>query len=963
MIARGVCRYCSAALLLCVWLLATPLLRSQNAPSSLPQSRTAPNSPVHQGGATFTAARRQAPPLTRVDQVRKLNQQQAASLVPVQLHGVVTAFSGYRNSFFFADEKTGISVDRTDHAVVRVGDMAVISGTSGAGLFAPVVNASSVRVVGRSAMPVAGNATYGDLIGGRQDSQWIAVQGIVHSARISPVFGHDALVAVVDLGGGSIQVVLHDFAGIDYARLVDTTVRIRGVCYTTFNEKRQFIGVALAVPDRKYMEVLQPARDDLFLAPVTPVRNALQFGQMAHRIKVSGIVTYQAPGHALYLQDGTDGIEVQTSALEVVKPGTRVEALGFPVMGEYAPLLEDGLLHVTDMAPPVAPRRVEARDVIAHNQGFVYAPYDQQLVQIQATVVENLVQADQRVWILRQQDKIFQAFIPLSAATAEMADLGNGSNLLLTGICTVHTDSSREPVSFSLLVRSASDVVILKRTPWWTAGHTLLLLAALAAITLAVVLWIVVLRNRVQQQTSMLRESEERFRSLAQHDVLTGLPNRLMLEERILKCLTRCKAEGAKAAFFTIDLDRFKHINDTYGHQIADECLKTVGERLRSCVRKEDTIARTGGEEFTLVAAGLADGEAARRVASDLLELFHDPIIVPGHEIDITISVGAALYPDDGTDSNTLQRRSDQALYAAKRAGRNRVVFATKALAASSELVTAIESSLRETLRSGGFSLHYQALYDGAGAIRRFEALLRTTDERLVEAGLATFIAIAEESGLIIPLGKWVLEEACHQIAEWQSLGIRSCQVAVNVSARQLLHKGFADEVLAILARLHVDPALVQLELTETAVMTELAPAAEAVSRLAKAGLTFAIDDFGTGYSSLSRLRELPIKTLKIDRSFVQGLVHDEGSYSIILAIIQMAKSLKVHVVAEGVETLDQFSILKEMGCDLFQGYLFARPAPAAAAIQALVENRAKTKSFVGAPAAPRSFGVSPAAR
>ncbi len=408
--------------------------------------------------------------------------------------------------------------------------------------------------------------------------------------------------------------------------------------------------------------------------------------------------------------------------------------------------------------------------------------------------------------------------------------------------------------------------------------HTLLVLAIVAGVTLLAMLWVAILRHRVERQTRMIRAGEERLRDLAQHDLLTGLPNRLLLEERIAKCLTSSKKDGLRAAVLTIDIDRFKQVNDMFGHPLGDECLKLIAARLRSRVRRVDTIARTGGEEFTLVVGRLSETEGAMRVAENLLELFQDPLKLPGHEVKISISIGGALFPEDGEDTETLRKRSDQALYEAKRTGGNRAVFATPELCRSNELAVTIETALRDGLRENQFVLHYQPIYDSFGVVCRFEALLRTTDARLQELGPTKFIPVAEESGLILPLGRWVLEEACRQIGEWQNLGLTPCPVAVNVSARQLQQRGFADEVLRTLEQYGIEPEFLELELTETTVMAELDSVADMVAQLAEAGITFSIDDFGTGYSSLSRLNDLPIKFLKIDRAFVDRLEMDNGA-------------------------------------------------------------------------------------
>ncbi|MBC7924915.1 MAG: hypothetical protein H7039_04590, partial [Bryobacteraceae bacterium] len=390
------------------------------------------------------------PDLTTVRGVRALELYQARQDRPVKVRGIVTALSGWRNSFFVQDSTAGISVDRTDKADVQVGDEVEVTGRSGAGMFAPVILASYVRVVGHVSPPLARRVTYGDLLGGREDSQRIEVSGVVHSARITKLFERDALTLSVELGGGSMTVLLQDFAGIDYNRLIDSTVRVRGVCSTQFNQKRQFVGLGMFVPDRRDIDIVQPAEDDPFGGSTTLIGNILQFGQAQHRVKVAGISTYQVPGRALYIQDGNDGIRIQSSSTELVVPGSKVEAVGFPMRGEYAPVLKDGLVRIVGHASPIKPVRIRALDVISQQMGFNHVPYDEQLVSLEGTVAESHLQGGQRVWILRQGSEVFEAHLPLSAAVDATEYIG--SVVLLTGICTVHGDSDHNPVSFSILL-------------------------------------------------------------------------------------------------------------------------------------------------------------------------------------------------------------------------------------------------------------------------------------------------------------------------------------------------------------------------------------------------------------------------------------------------------------------------------------------------------------------------------
>lgn len=371
-------------------------------------------------------------------------------------------------------------------------------------------------------------------------------------------------------------------------------MRLRGVCATDFNQKRQFVSLDLYVPSQKFMTVLEPARVDPFAASAMPIGNALQFGQAQHRVKVSGVSTYQSSDRGIYLQNGNNGIRIQTIAAQFIETSRQVDAVGFPALGEYGPILEDAFLRELGPATPIVPLRIEAQNVITQDGDFYQVPYDQQLVQIKGMVEESHVAGGKRVLILRDRNEVFEASFPLSGkGSAPVTDIG--SLLLLTGICVVHVDLDHNPVSFGILMRPVPDIVVLSRASWWTAAHTLAILAALTGLMIVVILWVVILRNRVQHQTNVIRQSEERFRHLAQHDYLTGLPNRLMLEEHITHCLEVCTAEHTIAAVFTIDIDYCKRINDTHGHIVGDECLKIVAARLRGTVRKVDVIARIGG--------------------------------------------------------------------------------------------------------------------------------------------------------------------------------------------------------------------------------------------------------------------------------------------------------------------------------------------------------------------------------
>ena len=893
--------------------------------------------PLHGQALNTTGFDQATGTLSSVASIRHLTPEQATQKVPVHLVGVVTALSGFGQSFFVQDGTAGIAVDRTDTLEVHVGDQVEITGVSNPGYFAPTVISSKVVIQGQSPLPRPLPVTYVKLNGGLQDSQWVEVEGVVHTARMGTVFDKETLILGLDVGGNAVKLLIQDYAGIDYQHLVDAEVRVRGVAATEFNEKRQFLGISFFVPRRSDLEVLQPANPDPFAGPTLPVRNAYLFGQVPHRVKVAGIVTWQNPGHFLFIQEGEDGIGVKVASPEVLELGTPIEVAGFPAMGEYAPILEGAIFRVVGKPHPISPIRIHASEVILQDSYFNRARHDGQLVQIQGKVIESRYEGVIRTLIMGEQNQIFEAVLAGAGVNAKRI-LPNGSIVSLTGVCTIVSDEEHSPTSFEIKLRSEEDIVIVKKASWWTAVHALWILSLAVAGMVIVVLWVLVLRNRVERQTYLIRKSEERFRELAERDVLTGLPNRLGLEEHISACLQRCQENQRRAAVMTIDIDRFKHINDTYGHAAGDECLKVVASRLRNAGPETDTIARTGGEEFTLVAGGLNSAEDAERISSAILDLFRDPVVLGELEIVVTVSVGCGIYPDDGVETAELLKRSDQALYEAKRTGRNRVVFATHELNARFDKVAATETAVRNALRTGTFTLAYQPIYDAAGTMRRMEALLRTSDPLLGSVGPAAYVPVAEGCGVILPLGRWVLQAVCRHIVAWKAAGMDVCPIAVNISASQLLQHGFAEDVLQILESFDLHPSVMEFELTESVAMADFDAVIEKMNRLARAGVTFSIDDYGNGSSSIARLYRLPIKSLKINRGFVQNAEGNSGTHTVMKAVIKMAPSLNLQTVAVGIERQEQFDLLRAYGCDLFQGFLLARPMPAVEITKILVQ-------------------------
>jgi diguanylate cyclase (GGDEF)-like protein/PAS domain S-box-containing protein len=422
---------------------------------------------------------------------------------------------------------------------------------------------------------------------------------------------------------------------------------------------------------------------------------------------------------------------------------------------------------------------------------------------------------------------------------------------------------------------------------------------------------------------------EEELRHNALHDALTGLPNQRLFYDRLQVAMVQAKRTGDKLAVCFVDLDRFKVVNDTLGHRIGDALLKEVAARLALTLREGDTLARLGGDEFVVLLPQVTDTNAASKIAQRLLESLQHPVTVDNRELFVTASVGVSLYPDSGLDPESLVKNADHAMYRAKEIGRDTYqVYAAKDGEANEML--ALETSLRRAIKNDELRLFYQPQIElASGKIVSVEALVRWQHP---ERGLVPpldFIPLAEETGLILPIGAWVIGEACRQIAQWQRLGFPPVRVAVNVSARQFRHKSFVESVQSVLEANGVEPSQLEIELTESVTMYAGEAELQALARLKFLGVRLAIDDFGTGYASLSNLKRFPIDVVKIDRSFVNDCLNSTDDAAIVKAVVSMGHALHLQVVAEGVETREQMAFLQLLGCDGAQGYLIGAPMPA----------------------------------
>jgi len=426
------------------------------------------------------------------------------------------------------------------------------------------------------------------------------------------------------------------------------------------------------------------------------------------------------------------------------------------------------------------------------------------------------------------------------------------------------------------------------------------------------------------------KASYERIQHLAHFDALTNLPNRALLNEHLDMAIAVAKRNQTQLAIVFLDLDRFKIVNDSLGHHAGDLLLQIVSDRLKSCVRETDTVARLGGDEFVVLLGCIRESSDAARVAQKVVEAIAIPFILDGNEVNIGASIGIGIYPDNGLDSPTLIKNADAAMYHAKEHGRNNYQFFSSVMNDKAFEQMALENDMRWALKREEFFLHYQPQIDAlTGKIVGVEALIRWQHPKRGLVPPFNFIPLAEKSGLIVAIGEWVIKTACAQNVAWQKEGLAPILTAVNIAAQQFKQKDFRESVIQILDDTGLAPHLLELEITESAIMENAESMLDTLHSLKEIGLHLSIDDFGTGYSSLSYLKHFPIDKLKIDRSFVMDITNDSKNNAIVETIIHLGHNLKLKVIAEGVETAEQLATLKELRCDEIQGYFFSRPLSA----------------------------------
>ena len=536
-----------------------------------------------------------------------------------------------------------------------------------------------------------------------------------------------------------------------------------------------------------------------------------------------------------------------------------------------------------------------------------------------------------------EKTRLLQSLIETRAALFEgaLAHIQNGKKA--AALESITTDAAKQT-----LVRSdelfdqfgASQAVLFARRTEELQESSRFSLVTFYVATFCGLILLGLVYYLVYRDITERRQAEEKLRVVATHDPLTALPNRTLLHERLSHALARAQRHGRQLAVLFVDLDRFKNVNDTLGHEAGDRLLQVAAQRLYDCLRETDTMARQGGDEFVVLMDELTGHEPITRVAQRILDAVGQPFFIDGQELHITASIGISVYPEDG---RTLLKNADIAMYRAKEKGKNNYQFYSAQIDNYSVERLALESGLRRALERDEFTLHYQPKVNiASGLITGMEALLRWQHPELGSIAPGRFIPIAEENGLILPIGAWVLKTACIQNRAWQRQGLRRFSVAVNLSPRQFAGETLLDDVKSALDASGLAPSDLELEITESMVMNNPEQAVNLLRQLKELGISVAIDDFGTGYSSLAYLKRFPIDSVKVDRSFIADIPDDIDSMAIAQAVIAMAHNLRLKVVAEGVESEAQLGFLSGEGCDEIQGHYFCE-ARAANEISAIM--------------------------
>ncbi len=878
------------------------------------------------------------PPLRLITTAREahsLPSKEAFRGYPIHLQGVVTGYFPRPGGDIrmWVHDRTGSIYVIAPHGAVGIpvaGTVVDVRGISEPGGFSPIVDDADVSVIGHAKLPTdAPRVTLTYLRTGASDAQWVEVEGVVHSVQEAD--GEVTLqLAMADgiITAKTLKEELHD-----YSNLIDSTVILHANAAPLFNDNRQVVGARLLFPSLEALWIVRAAPKDPFQLPVTAVRSLSGFDrvkEVLHRAHIRGRVTLQWKGSLLCVTDPTHGICAQTTQTTPVQVGDLMDVVGFQASGDAGPILTDAIFRPAGSHRDLLPAKLTVEEAQRSEN-------DNNLVEVEGKLIGRDLGAKDTTLVLESGNSIFDVMLPKDLARPEQIRWANGSLLRVTGVCSVsidtRTSAQREgeavSKSFGILLRSPDDVLVLKHPSWWTPAHALAVLSIALVVVLVVLVWVISLKRRVHEQTSMIRDSEVRFRHMAEHDSLTGLATRPVLHERLGQALARAARDQTHVALLMLDLDRFKQINDTLGHDAGDHTLRVTAERITDVVRRTDTVARIGGDEFVVLIGDLADPEDAEKVAEKIVAGLSAPIEIQNTMVPVSASVGICTVAGSEMDAAALLKSVDAALYHAKAQGRNCFQMFTPAMARATSERLRLQAGLAQAMELNELELHYQPLVSfETGRLTGFEALLRWRSKAMGLLPPDAFIPIAEESGLIVPIGEWVLQQACREVGALEREMGQSLMLAVNLSPLQFRQHDLATKIEQTLKENRRPPATLEIEITESMLMDDSNQTTETLARLRELGVHTALDDFGVGFSNLSYITQFAIDRLKIDRSFVNNCLVDKNTLAVIRAIIAMAHGLDVGVVAEGVETAEQFVLLRREQCDTAQGYFLSRPVP-----------------------------------
>ena len=879
--------------------------------------------------------------LTTAREVHELPASEAAKSFPVHIRAQVTYFDQYSDSrhasMFIHDETGGIFVlvptrSSWPQGLPVTGSLIDIHGVSAPGDYAAIIVQPQIQVIGRSTAKFsAKRVTLAHLLTGVEDSQLVEISGVVQSVFQT----RTNVILEVAMQDGTISAVTVKDGSVDYLHLIDSHVRLRGNASALFNHDRQLTGFRLMFPDQSSITVDKSGSGDPFSLPLRSISSLSRYepeSSSFHMVHLRGIVTLQWPGSLVCFQDQTRPLCAQSQDAAPLEIGQSVDVAGFVALGGYHPTLFHAVFEPGRTGRAPVPLSVSAEQAINGN-------YDGELVTINGRLVSFDLAAKDKTLLLTSDGVLFPVVLPASSDVTSLASLKMGSTLHITGVCAVNLDTQMtsrgdgHPVitSFRILMRSPEDARIVESPSWWTPVHSLTLFGIAVTIALAVLGWVVVLRRRVFQQTRMLRESEERFRHMAQHDALTGLPTRILLHDRLQMAIERGRRYKTRLAVLMIDLDNFKHVNDSFGHDAGDQTLRVTAERLLEVSRASDTAARMGGDEFVVLLDGVADDQQVEAVAARIRNSLSRPINFAGGEIPMSASIGVCTVLDGAIDAAMLLKKVDVAMYHAKARGRNRFEMFKGDLAAATLGKLELQAALGKAIERDELEVHYQPMISvESGSVSGFEALVRWRSRELGLIMPNDFIPIAEETGLIVPIGDWVLRRSSSEIADLERRQGTSYLLTVNLSPRQLVQPNFANTLRRVLSESKRPFHALTLEVTETTLLSDSDVTRENLAYIKSLGIQVAIDDFGVGFSSLSYITRFATDWIKIDRSLISNCTTDRNNLAVLRAIVAMAQSLGIRLVAEGVETEDQSLLLQKEQCNVAQGFYFSRPLPLA---------------------------------